>query len=72
MLIDFDSGQELENLTAPYRKMLDYINTAAKDQLGLRVLIVRPDGIVAYATDEKVDVGILKTSLVRWFGLGSD
>lgn len=72
LLIDFDSGQEPENLTAPYRKMLDYINTAAKDQLGLRVLLVRPDGIVAYATDEKVDVGILKTSLVRWFRLGSD
>ena len=72
MLIDFDSGQEPENLTAPYRKMFDYINTAAKDQLGLRVLLVRPDGIVAYATDEKVDVGILKTSLVRWFRLGSD
>lgn len=41
-----------------------------KDKLGLRALMVRPDGVVAWAAEGKAkpDIDAAKTALEVWFG----
>ena len=40
----------------------------AQDELGFRALLVRPDGIVSWATEGEINVEEVKESLLRWYG----
>ncbi|KAI1134977.1 monooxygenase [Hypoxylon sp. FL0543] len=71
LLLDFGSNAELKDLTGKYDDKVDYLSTGAKDRLGLQALLIRPDGIVAWAAEEKLDVDAAKAALERWFRLGS-
>ena len=54
-----------------YEARVDYLSTSAKDKRGLRALLVRPDGFVAWVADEedgKPDVDAAKAALEKWFG----
>lgn len=53
-----------------YESRVDYLGMTAKDQCGLRALLIRPDGFVAWAADDGVepDVDGVKVSLEQWFG----
>ncbi|KAI1377824.1 monooxygenase [Hypoxylon crocopeplum] len=70
-LVDFSDDADLKELATKYEAKVDYIGGGAKDQLGLRALLVRPDGIVAWIAEEKPDVEAAKAALERWFGLAS-
>ncbi len=48
---------------------IDHVSGDVKDRLGLSALLVRPDGIVAWATDlAEDDEGLVQAS-ARWFGV---
>lgn len=68
MLLDFDHQTQREALASRWRPRLQYMAQAAKERLGLSAVLVRPDGIVAWATDGTPDNEALAQSLSRWFG----
>ncbi|KAI2606941.1 monooxygenase [Hypoxylon fragiforme] len=72
VMVDFGEDEGLKGLVKGYEGKVDYVSLGAKDQLGLRALLVRPDGIVAWASEEeKPDTGAAKAALERWFRCGS-
>ncbi|HEY6477195.1 MAG TPA: hypothetical protein VI456_11485 [Polyangia bacterium] len=44
-----------------------YVATDAKDRLGLRALLVRPDGFVAWASDTTPSSEEVTRAAARWF-----
>jgi len=67
ILLDFDTNTSLKTLASEYGKQLKYVSGSAKEQLGLCAVLVRPDGIVAWVTDGKVDFGELRKVAEQWF-----
>lgn len=67
ILLDFDSNPALEKLASAYGNQLKYMSGQAKNQLGLRAALIRPDGIVAWATDHDPDCGELQQAAACWF-----
>lgn len=51
MLLDFDARPMLGNVAERWSDRLDYVAVDAEDRMGLSALLVRPDGIVAWACD---------------------
>ena len=51
LLLDFDSDASLEALAASWGGRIVYRAGEAEDRLGLGALLVRPDGVVAWARD---------------------
>ncbi|WP_202753889.1 FAD-dependent monooxygenase [Burkholderia cenocepacia] len=70
VLLDFDAAPSLQALASRWRDRIAYVASDAKDRLGLRVVLVRPDGFVAWACDDEADVDIdaATHALTRWFG----
>ncbi|MEO8000171.1 MAG: FAD-dependent monooxygenase, partial [Gemmatimonadaceae bacterium] len=50
VLLDFNSSAELKFVATGYGTRLQYASGRAKEQPGLSALLIRPDGIVAWAT----------------------
>jgi hypothetical protein len=72
-LIDFEDNAALKELLViggKYEARVDYVSVGAKDRRGLRALLVRPDGVVAWVAEDSVspDVDAAKTALEQWFG----
>ncbi|MBB6236871.1 2-polyprenyl-6-methoxyphenol hydroxylase-like FAD-dependent oxidoreductase [Pedobacter sp. AK013] len=67
ILLDFDDHIPLKKLAEEYSGQIDYISATAKDNLGLCAVLVRPDGIVAWATDNVLEISELQKAMERWF-----
>ena len=67
ILLDFGGNASLKALAGKYGDRLEYISGRAKDQLGLSAALIRPDGIVAWASDNDPDGGELQRAATRWF-----
>ncbi|KAF5520038.1 Monoogygenase [Colletotrichum aenigma] len=70
MLIDFEDDGTLKDLvTEKYEKRLDYIEGDVEDRRGIRALLIRPDGFLAWAVEEGAEVNVdeLHVALERWF-----
>jgi hypothetical protein len=65
ILLDFDMNASLKAVRSDEIK---YISRSVKDRLGLSALLVRPDGIVAWASDSDIE---FPKAAARWFGLHS-
>jgi 2-polyprenyl-6-methoxyphenol hydroxylase-like FAD-dependent oxidoreductase len=64
-------GDELSNIarSEEWYPQVDYIGARAKDELGLCALLVRPDGVVAWAAGKNtLEIDGAKAALSRWFG----
>ncbi|WP_126283059.1 FAD-dependent monooxygenase [Burkholderia stagnalis] len=72
LLLDFDSGVSLQALARRWRKRVAYVATDAEDRLGLRAVLVRPDGFVAWACEDAPDDHAFADALSRWFGEPED
>ncbi|WP_414445277.1 FAD-dependent monooxygenase [Burkholderia sp. 22PA0106] len=59
-------------LLAGWRSRVRHLVSDANDRLGLRAVLVRPDGFVAWATDAAEAEGALEETLRRWFGEARD
>lgn len=72
VLIDFENDGTVEELVTggKYESRVDYIGADVEDRRGIRALLIRPDGFVAWAVQEDSKVGIdeLKNALEKWFG----
>lgn len=67
ILLDFDGDASLEMLAGRYSRQVKYVSGRAKEQLGLSAALVRPDGMIAWASDNKPDYNELQQAAARWF-----
>jgi hypothetical protein len=67
ILFDFGGNALLKALAGKYGDRFKYISGRAKEQLGLSAVLIRPDGIIAWASDNDPDCGELQKAAVRWF-----
>ncbi|WP_342088432.1 FAD-dependent monooxygenase [Dyadobacter sp. OTU695] len=58
LLLDFKGNALLETLAGEYQECVRYISGNVKDRLGLSALLIRPDGIVGWASDDEMDTGL--------------
>ena len=68
LLLDFDARAELQALASRWRGRIDYAASEAKNRLGLSAVLVRPDGIVAWAAETVPDLDDAARAASRWFG----
>jgi len=70
ILLDLSGNASLENLAGEYGGRIRYISGRVKDRLGINALLIRPDGIIAWASDndrEDPDHSELRKAAARWF-----
>jgi 2-polyprenyl-6-methoxyphenol hydroxylase-like FAD-dependent oxidoreductase len=68
LLIDFNSTQILKSIADVYKDRIVYINKKAKEQFRLTALLVRPDGYIAWASNETPEEDAINKTMLRWFG----
>ncbi|VWD48567.1 FAD-dependent oxidoreductase [Burkholderia lata] len=68
VLLDFDEGRPFQALATRWHDRIAYLASDAKDRLGLRAVLVRPDGVVAWAGDDAPNVDEAAHAAMRWFG----
>lgn len=69
LLLDFGAHAPLASLDGVWGESLRYVASDAKDRLGLSALLVRPDGVVAWASETSaVNVDDVARAASRWFG----
>lgn len=68
VLLDFTSDQSLREAAAPWADRVHYAGGHARNDLGFAALLIRPDGIVAWADDHDHDPQTLQQATTRWFG----
>ncbi len=70
LLLDFTASASLKALANSYNQQLRYLSCTPKNSLGMRALLVRPDGIIAWATDKdpkEIDFSEAVKAAERWF-----
>jgi 2-polyprenyl-6-methoxyphenol hydroxylase-like FAD-dependent oxidoreductase len=67
VLLDFGGRASLGALDGTWGDRVKYEARDAQDRLGLRALLVRPDGFVAWATDATPDPEDVVRAASRWF-----
>jgi 2-polyprenyl-6-methoxyphenol hydroxylase-like FAD-dependent oxidoreductase len=65
VLLDFDLRAPLRAVAG--RMGITYLASSAKDTLGLSAVLVRPDGVVAWAADGEPDANDASRAAGRWF-----
>jgi 2-polyprenyl-6-methoxyphenol hydroxylase-like FAD-dependent oxidoreductase len=71
VLLDFEDNTSLKTLASDFGDQLSYSSERAKAQLGLSAVLIRPDGIVAWAADDNPDNNDLRAAAACWFGPAS-
>ncbi|MBV9812898.1 MAG: FAD-dependent monooxygenase, partial [Acetobacteraceae bacterium] len=68
LLLDFSPDAPLQALANRWQARIDYVSSDAKDPLELNAVLVRPDGIVAWAGESVADNEGAAQATARWFG----
>jgi hypothetical protein len=68
LLLDFTAGASLQTLADGWNDRLVQVAGDATDAQGLSAVLVRPDGIVAWAAEGAVSQAELGQAAMRWFG----
>jgi len=68
LLLDFDARSQLQALASRWSGRISYVASDVKDRLGLSALLVRPDGVVVWATEATADHEEAAQAASRWFG----
>ncbi|KAF6840943.1 monooxygenase FAD-binding protein [Colletotrichum plurivorum] len=72
LLVDFSGDDSLKGLVADgrFKDRVEYVSVDADDKLGIRAMLIRPDGFVAWAVEEgsEADMDACKDALEKWFG----
>ena len=71
VLVDLAGSERLRHAAAPWGDRVQVVTGGVRDARGLVALLVRPDGVVVWATDHGPAAGELEPALVRWFGAAS-
>jgi len=76
ILLDLDGSASLKALTGEYADRIKYILApiaiGIKDRLGISALLIRPDGIVGWATANDPDGSEFRQAADRWFVRNAD
>ncbi len=67
ILLDFLMNDSLGAIAAEYGDQIKYISARVKQSMGLTAVLIRPDGIVAWATDKEPDNNEIRQAANRWF-----
>jgi 2-polyprenyl-6-methoxyphenol hydroxylase-like FAD-dependent oxidoreductase len=67
MLLDFGASAALQTLAGEYGGRMKYMRCRATDQLGLSAVLIRPDGIVAWAAEGEANAQSAREAAARWF-----
>jgi 2-polyprenyl-6-methoxyphenol hydroxylase-like FAD-dependent oxidoreductase len=70
--LDFDPHTPLQALATRWNDRIAYVANSSKDTLGLSALLVRPDGMVAWAAEAAPDMDEAAEAASRWFGKPGD
>lgn len=70
ILLDFDGHVAVKTWATEYGNQIRYVSGNVKDRLGLSTLLIRPDGVVAWAEDNAPDINELQKAAARWFTNG--
>ncbi|RNJ47191.1 FAD-dependent oxidoreductase [Mesorhizobium erdmanii] len=68
LLLDFAARPALQALASRWSGRIAYVAEDARERLGLSALLVRPDGVVAWAADDEPDLEGAARAASRWFG----
>jgi 2-polyprenyl-6-methoxyphenol hydroxylase-like FAD-dependent oxidoreductase len=68
LLLDFDARPALQELASRWSGRVMYVAGDVKDRLGVSAVLVRPDGVVAWASDAAPDHEQAAQAASRWFG----
>ena len=68
LFLDFDPRAPLQALATRWGDRIAYVAGDASDRLGLSAVLVRPDGFVAWAAENTVDLELAARAASRWFG----
>jgi hypothetical protein len=68
ILLDFAGNASLGTWASAYGSRIKYVSGRAKDPLGVSAALIRPDGMVAWATDGDADCSEAQAAAARWFG----
>jgi len=72
LLLDFQHEAGLVRWAAGHADRIRYVAATPDARLGLGAALVRPDGIVAWASEGVADIGALQASADRWFARQPD
>lgn len=72
ILLDFNGNGSLKALAGEYGDQIRYVSGPAKNQLDVSVALIRPDGFIAWASDNSADYGELQKAAARWFTCNAD
>lgn len=67
MLLDFDGRNSLKTWAHEFGNRIKYMPGTPKDCLGICAALIRPDGIVAWASDTAHDCSEIRKIAARWF-----
>jgi 2-polyprenyl-6-methoxyphenol hydroxylase-like FAD-dependent oxidoreductase len=67
ILLDFERNASLKTIASEYGDRMKSISGRAKEQLGLSAVLIRPDGIVAWASDSEPDEQSIRQAAALWF-----
>jgi 2-polyprenyl-6-methoxyphenol hydroxylase-like FAD-dependent oxidoreductase len=68
MLLDLGPGAPLRTLVDGYGGWMKHLAGRAKEAWGLSAVLIRPDGIVAWASEEEPDGEAIRQAASPWFG----
>ena len=68
LFLDFDASTPFHALARRWSDRIMYVASDAKDRLGLSAVLVRPDGVVAWAAESGSDQEEAAQAASRWFG----
>ena len=68
LLLDFDARATLADLASRWPDRIVYAAGEPKERLGLSAVLVRPDGVVAWASEAAPDLDEAAQAAARWFG----
>ncbi|WP_407180713.1 FAD-dependent monooxygenase [Bradyrhizobium sp. STM 3562] len=68
LFLDFDARSQFRALAARWSGRMAYVASEVKDRLGLSAVLVRPDGVVAWAAEAVPDAEQAAQAASRWFG----
>ena len=68
MLLDFNRNASLETLASEHGDRIKFVSGRGKEQLGLSTVLIRPDGYIAWASDNEPDDQSIRQAVARWFG----
>jgi len=68
MLLEFDACARLRTLADPWGGKIAYVSSDTPRQFDVCAVLIRPDGVVAWASDDSPHPDLAAKALERWFG----